>query len=387
MSLSEFVESKAYKNVMKFVYGWGASVVLLGALFKIQHWPGSGIMLTLGMSTEVLIFFLSAFEPLHEEVDWTLVYPELAGMTDDFEPVEREDRGRSRRTASHDDRLIDVSNIVSGQERVFYPQGGSGTMEVAEFNSNFGTGIQGLKAIEKLDTILAQADLSPEVFQKLGEGIHKVGDLANKFTHLEQTIEATGDFSKNISSAAISVGNFAVACDKSSETIKDSISNLSNAYNNSSEVLNKAAKQAADMVQDGLRAMVGGLNDASLRLVQSIEMSENELRKTYQVMIDQMNAANQNLKNYSDSYLANVEAQNKNLASINAVYELHVLNISQHTKLIEDLSVKGAKMVENFEHGLEQSAIYKDELKKLNEQLVHLNQIYGSMLSTVTINE
>ncbi|MEG1763221.1 MAG: gliding motility protein GldL, partial [Bacteroidales bacterium] len=65
---------------MSKLYGLGASIVILGALFKIQHFPGAAIMLVGGMSIEAIIFFFSAFEPLHEEYDWSLVYPELAGM-------------------------------------------------------------------------------------------------------------------------------------------------------------------------------------------------------------------------------------------------------------------------------------------------------------------
>ena len=76
---------------MAKLYGIGASIVILGALFKIQHIPGGGLMITLGLATEAIIFFFSAFEPLHEELDWTLVYPELAGMTDPDELDEYKD--------------------------------------------------------------------------------------------------------------------------------------------------------------------------------------------------------------------------------------------------------------------------------------------------------
>mgnify|MGYP002526675081 CR=1 FL=1 len=62
-ALDNLVQSKAYKNFMAKLYGWGAAVVIFGALFKIQHWPGATPMLIIGMSTEVLIFFMSAFEP------------------------------------------------------------------------------------------------------------------------------------------------------------------------------------------------------------------------------------------------------------------------------------------------------------------------------------
>ena len=66
-------------KIMPKVYGWGAAIVILGAMFKIMHWPGANLMLILGLGTEALIFFISVFEPMHAEYDWTLVYPELAG--------------------------------------------------------------------------------------------------------------------------------------------------------------------------------------------------------------------------------------------------------------------------------------------------------------------
>jgi len=67
------------KKVMGFLYGMGAAVVIVGALFKLQHWPGADIMLIVGLLTEAAIFALSAFEPVEKDLDWSLVYPELAG--------------------------------------------------------------------------------------------------------------------------------------------------------------------------------------------------------------------------------------------------------------------------------------------------------------------
>ncbi|WP_438710994.1 gliding motility protein GldL [Aquimarina muelleri] len=71
--------SKASKKLMNMVYGLGAAVVILGALFKIMHWPFGNEMLILGLVTEALVFTVSAFEPVDNELDWSLVYPELAG--------------------------------------------------------------------------------------------------------------------------------------------------------------------------------------------------------------------------------------------------------------------------------------------------------------------
>jgi gliding motility-associated protein GldL len=64
---------------MNFTYGMGAAVVIVGALFKLMHWPGASLMLIIGLSTEALIFGLSAFDKPEKELDWSLVYPELAG--------------------------------------------------------------------------------------------------------------------------------------------------------------------------------------------------------------------------------------------------------------------------------------------------------------------
>ena len=67
------------KKTMNFTYGMGSAVVIVGALFKIEHLPGASILLKVGLITEAFIFALSAFEPVDHELDWSLVYPELAG--------------------------------------------------------------------------------------------------------------------------------------------------------------------------------------------------------------------------------------------------------------------------------------------------------------------
>lgn len=72
-------KSKSTKKLTNMVYGLGASVVILGALFKIMHWPGGNAMLIIGLCVEALVFAYSAFEPVDDELDWSLVYPELAG--------------------------------------------------------------------------------------------------------------------------------------------------------------------------------------------------------------------------------------------------------------------------------------------------------------------
>ena len=72
-------KSNGSKRLMNMVYGLGAAVVIIGALFKIMHWPFGNEMLIIGLVTEALVFVVSAFESVDEDLDWSLVYPELAG--------------------------------------------------------------------------------------------------------------------------------------------------------------------------------------------------------------------------------------------------------------------------------------------------------------------
>ena len=79
------------KRVMNFAYGMGAAVVIVGALFKIQHWTGASAMLIIGLLTEAMIFGLSAFDAPDVELDWSLVYPELAGGDPKQKAAKKED--------------------------------------------------------------------------------------------------------------------------------------------------------------------------------------------------------------------------------------------------------------------------------------------------------
>ena len=80
--LEKITQAKWYKVMMPKLYGWGASIVILGALFKINHYDYAEEMLFAGLGMEAIIFFFSAFEKTPEETDWSLVYPELEYMSD-----------------------------------------------------------------------------------------------------------------------------------------------------------------------------------------------------------------------------------------------------------------------------------------------------------------
>lgn len=160
--------SKNWKKFMAKLYGWGASIVILGALFKIQHWQGAGIMLTLGLSTEAIIFFFSAFEPLHEEPDWGLVYPEL----------------NTGEKAEHSDGIEDKGSIT-----------------------------------EQLDNMLEEARIEPELIASLGEGMRSLSTQAGKLNEISDASVATNEYVDNLRGASSKVSELSESYSKASETL------------------------------------------------------------------------------------------------------------------------------------------------------------------------
>jgi gliding motility-associated protein GldL len=158
--MSGIIGSPGWKKFMAKLYGIGAAVVITGAMFKIMHWPGAGPMLVIGLSTEVIIFFFSAFEPLHEEIDWTLVYPELAGIHGEEKETEKK---------------------IEAEDK------GSIT--------------------EQLDTMLGEAKIGPELIASLGEGMRSLSDQANKISNITDATVATQEYVSSVQSAAKNVSS------------------------------------------------------------------------------------------------------------------------------------------------------------------------------------
>ena len=147
--MASFFESKSGKRVMAMAYGIGAAIVILGALFKILHLKGADFMLILGMGTEAFIFFLSAFEPLHEEWDWSLVYPELAGMEGEAKP--------------------------------------------AKLAANAGDAVS-----QQLDKMLGEAKIGPELIEGLGTGLKSLSSNVSSMADLSGATVATKEYAENV---------------------------------------------------------------------------------------------------------------------------------------------------------------------------------------------
>jgi gliding motility-associated protein GldL len=142
------------KKAMNFTYGMGAAVVIIGALFKIQHYPGASELLIVGLCTEAFIFALSAFEPVDTELDWSLVYPELAG-------------GEKAKT---------VKKVESDET--------SGMLS------------------SKLDAMLKEAKIDGELMASLGNSIKNFESASKNISPTVDSIAATKKYSEELSMAA-----------------------------------------------------------------------------------------------------------------------------------------------------------------------------------------
>jgi len=350
-SITELVESKGYKNFMKYVYGWGASVVLIGALFKIQHFPGASTMLTLGLIIEALIFFFSAFEPLHEELDWTLVYPELAGLTDEFD----EDESQVRKF----DRVQEMPQVVGGFVGGVIAggsvaQGGEGG-SVAKSGSGGGyVGGGSPTALLKFDQLLEQANIGPEIFDKLGAGLNKLSITAEKLGDLGDAGVATKDFVSKMQNASVSVNKLDETYKKSSEALTESVGSLSESYSKSALTF----------------------NESSVQLTQAYTSFADKLTKEIETVGSEGNA-----------YTAKLGSLNSNLSALNSVYELQIKNLNEQV----DSSSKYYAGLKGVVDNINQTIVNTDKLnngvKELESNIASLNSIYGNMLSSLNFNK
>ena len=147
-------EARWYKSLMPKLYGWGAAVVILGALFKINHYPFASEMLFAGLGMEAIIFFFSAFEKQHEEPEWEKVYPELGHlMTDPENMTPSQQLDNALEKAKIDNALIDSLNegLRSFSEAsTKLNETISAASGISEYNAQIQEGVKNMNALNSL---------------------------------------------------------------------------------------------------------------------------------------------------------------------------------------------------------------------------------------------
>ncbi|MDX1652285.1 MAG: gliding motility protein GldL [Brumimicrobium sp.] len=254
--------SKKWKAFMAKLYGFGAAIVIIGAMFKIMHWPGAGAMLVIGLSTEALIFIFSAFEPIHEDPNWELVYPELAlGHDEDFDP----------------------ENLPASSRG-----GKSGGVT------------------EELDKMLEEAKIDSALLERLGEGMRALGDNAAQLKGVTSAAAATDSYVDSLQAAS------------------DKVSKLSESYERASEAISGMTSSQEEGQSFGEQMQKVSKNLAALNNVYELQLKGSsahlEATEKFQAQVTDM------MKNLSDSvedtrlYKENMSMLSKNLTDLNNVY-------------------------------------------------------------------
>ena len=193
--------SKKFKKLMARLYGIGAAIVILGALFKLMDWPGAGAMLTIGLSTEAIIFFFSAFEKQHEEPDWSLVYPQLAYMKDPDEntqstPIKELDN--MLENANVDQALITRlgDNLRNFNKTV---EGVNKSMDAVSATGDYSDQMR--EASRKLAEMNTYYDLQLKTMQNMGNSVSDSEKFQIEISKLGDNLEALNKMYSNMLNA------------------------------------------------------------------------------------------------------------------------------------------------------------------------------------------
>ncbi len=250
-----------FKKIMPKVYGIGAAVVIVGALFKILHWAGANEMLMVGLLTEAAIFFLSAFEPPHAEPDWSKVYPELS---EEFE-------GPAVPTATK------ISNAPKGDS-----------------------------ALLKIDDMLKTAKVDQNLLDNLGKGLTNLATSASQMNSLSNAAVATNEYAKNVQTASSSL----MEMNKSYGTAMKAVSAMADASKDSSEYHAQVQKVTKNL--------------AALNTVYELELKDADSHvKNMNKFYESLTGAMQGLSKVGDNtgkFTGELTKLTENLTSLNKVY-------------------------------------------------------------------
>jgi gliding motility-associated protein GldL len=256
-SKSNSFSAKFYSSIMPKVYGIGAAVVILGAMFKILDWQFANLMIGVGLSTEALIFFLSAFEPRSEEVDWSKVYPELSGDMP----------GTAR-----------AQKVAAGGDQVS----------------------------QKLDEMLANAKVGPELIESLGKGMQNLATSAQKMGNLSDAALATNEYATNVKSAA--------------KTLVD----MNASYSKTAAALTEMSAASQDAKAYHTQVVTVTKNLSALNSVYEMELQDaNSHVKTLNKFYANMTAAMEGLSEAgkeTQAFKTELSKLNQNVSSLNKIY-------------------------------------------------------------------
>jgi len=320
MNIGEILQTKRWKVFTGYVYNLGASVVLLGALFKLQHWPHSGLFLMVGLITEAFIFFISAFEPPMVLPDWGKVYPELR---EDYEIDEE--------------------------------------YEVMKNDQN-----------SKFDKLFEASNITPELLKKVSKGLTDLSNTASSISDISTATLATDIYVRNLNSAAESMVSFSEINNRANQEINTSVGQLVDSYSNTAR---KISETGIEMLEK--------LNSTSMNFSDQINNSGSRLIDSFEKISDSISTGFKDIDVNSKAYGENLNKLNKNIESLNVSYENHLQGATKQMQASQKFFSEISQMNKVIEESVEEIKKYKQNAELLNSHLESLNSIYGNMLGAM----
>src|SRR5512145_728861 len=214
-----------------------------------------------------------------------------------------------------------------------------------------GGGVGG-RPVERIENLLGEANLNEDTLKNIGTGLQKLNVAASGIAEISGATAATREFLKNIQDAAGSVGSMNETYSATTQSIKESASSLATAYLSSAEQVAKSGSEVAG---------------------------------SYQKIADTLKGEHELIAQSGQVHEQHLEALNKNLSALNAVYELQVKEGSEHLKGTQKVYTGIEEMIAKLKDSIDETARYKEEVVKLRDNLSSLNNIYGNMLSAMNV--
>ncbi|MCF8308003.1 MAG: gliding motility protein GldL [Bacteroidales bacterium] len=276
-----FINSHAFNNVIGRLYGFGASVVILGALFKIQHYEGANIMLPIGLGMETLIFFITGLQKPHVEPDWSRVYPEFIELYHTEEEAEQlREEGR-------------------------LPEKGSKT----QFGGGSGGGGNGSSTV---DHLMEKVDIDKKTIEKFGKGIEKFTNQTEKLSDISEATVATDQYIQNIKKASGAAEKMSESLEGASETVSNEFQETGD-YSQNVKKASQAAANLADMYSKTSES-VKKEGDEYSEAVTKLKDNLNALNSVYELQLQESDKQKESAKKMSqnvESFMNNLDATNK----------------------------------------------------------------------------
>lgn len=263
---------KGFDKILYIVACVGSAVVIVGALFKIMHWPGAPIMLIVGLLTEAAIFMLYAFKIPHVEWDWSYVYPVLHQESRKF-------LHKDPNFTTYDINKIGKDNNVA----------------------KIGDDDEGITS--KLDKMLEDAKIEPQLIQDLGNGMRSLSENAGKIADISKAHTATNEYVDSVRNASQNVSHLADTYKKAADSISDlaqandagtSIGGSLNSVAKNLSALNASYELQLQGSQEHLKAtskFYEGLNDLMKNLSDSVEDTK-KYKQEISTLSNNLNALN-----------------------------------------------------------------------------------------------